>query len=292
MKRIILKQKPSLIASMARILQKRSAKKANFEFPYLNVIMENASIDRANLLLYRNLTGYEDDGKLPVLYPHAIASPIYMFMLSQKEFPLNLLGALHLKNRIISYRKISEKETFSIDVRMGKVRILSNGIEFDFSVILSQRDEILWKGVSTWFKRGNFGQSNEKLNTFDTLTPIGRGQLMCELEIPEDIGKRFAKVTGDYNPIHISPLMARLFGLKRNIIHAMWFCGFIGSKLFHLNKINPIQIDLAFRSPIFVGSKATVISEARDKNLRFDTYCQGNSKVCINGFIGEFTDER
>jgi acyl dehydratase len=115
---------------------------------------------------------------------------------------------------------------------------------------------------------------------------------MCELEIPEDIGKRFAKVTGDYNPIHISPLMARLFGLKRNIIHAMWFCGFIGSKLFHLNKINPIQIDLAFRSPIFVGSKATVISEARDKNLRFDTYCQGNSKVCINGFIGEFTDER
>ncbi|HON15945.1 MAG TPA: hypothetical protein PLA51_05650, partial [Spirochaetota bacterium] len=146
MKRIILKQKPSLIASMARILQKRSAKKANFEFPYLNVIMENASIDRANLLLYRNLTGYEDDGKLPVLYPHAIASPIYMFMLSQREFPLNLLGALHVKNRIISYRPISEKESFTIDVKLENSKILNNGVEFDFSVILSQRDEILWKG--------------------------------------------------------------------------------------------------------------------------------------------------
>jgi len=277
---------------MARILKKRSAKKANFEFPYLNVIMENASIDRANLLLYRNLTGYEDDGKLPVLYPHAIASPIYMFMLSQREFPLNLLGALHVKNRIISYRPISEKESFTIDVKLENSKILNNGVEFDFSVILSQRDEILWKGITTWFKRGNFGHSNEKLNTFDTLVPIERGKFFCELEIPEDIGKRFAKVTGDYNPIHISPFMARLFGLKKNIAHAMWFCGYVGRKLSHLKKNNPVQIDLAFKSPIFVGSKATVISESRGENLRFDAYCHGNLKVCINGYIGEFTGER
>lgn len=292
MNQIILKKKPSLIASFVRILQKRSAKKTEFDFPYLNVFMENVAVDRDNLMLYRHLTGYENDGVLPILYPHAIAAPIYMFMLSQREFPLNLLGALHVKNRIISYRPISEKESFNIDVKLENGKILNNGIEFDFSLSILQKDEILWRGITTWFKRGNFGQSNEKLNTFDTLTPIGRGQLMCELDIPEDIGKRFAKVTGDYNPIHISTFMAKFFGLKKSIAHAMWFCGYLASRLSHVKRAVPIQIDLAFKSPIFVGSKSIVMFEERDKSLRFDAYCHGNSKACINGFVGEFTDER
>ena len=37
-----------------------------------------------------------------------------------------------------------------------------------------------------------------------------------------DIGRRYAKVCGDYNPIHLSAASARLFGFPTAIAHGMW----------------------------------------------------------------------
>ena len=40
--------------------------------------------------------------------------------------------------------------------------------------------------------------------------------------IPDDAGRRYAKVSGDVNPIHLSGLTAKAFGFKRAIAHGMW----------------------------------------------------------------------
>ncbi|MEV5316138.1 MaoC/PaaZ C-terminal domain-containing protein [Streptomyces sp. NPDC052687] len=37
-----------------------------------------------------------------------------------------------------------------------------------------------------------------------------------------DLGRRYAAVSGDRNPIHLHPLTARLFGFPRPIAHGMW----------------------------------------------------------------------
>ena len=37
-----------------------------------------------------------------------------------------------------------------------------------------------------------------------------------------DLGRRYAAVSGDYNPIHLHPFTARPFGLSRPIMHGMW----------------------------------------------------------------------
>ena len=42
--------------------------------------------------------------------------------------------------------------------------------------------------------------------------------------VPADIGFQYAKVSGDWNPIHL-PYVARLFGMKAPIVHGMWSLG-------------------------------------------------------------------
>jgi len=45
----------------------------------------------------------------------------------------------------------------------------------------------------------------------------------------KDTGLRFAAVVADYNPIHLYPWSAKLFGFKRAIAHGM----FVAAKTFH-----------------------------------------------------------
>jgi acyl dehydratase len=40
--------------------------------------------------------------------------------------------------------------------------------------------------------------------------------------VPGDIGRRYAAVTGDRNPIHLYALTAKLLGFRRAIAHGMW----------------------------------------------------------------------
>jgi acyl dehydratase len=40
--------------------------------------------------------------------------------------------------------------------------------------------------------------------------------------VPGDIGRRYARVSGDANPIHLHPLTAKALGQPAAIAHGMW----------------------------------------------------------------------
>jgi acyl dehydratase len=40
--------------------------------------------------------------------------------------------------------------------------------------------------------------------------------------LPGDLGRRYAAVSGDVNPIHLHPWLARALGFRRAIAHGMW----------------------------------------------------------------------
>ena len=42
------------------------------------------------------------------------------------------------------------------------------------------------------------------------------------VRVPDDIGRRYAAVSGDRNPIHLAGFAAKAFGFKSAIAHGMW----------------------------------------------------------------------
>ncbi|MDQ9817487.1 MaoC/PaaZ C-terminal domain-containing protein, partial [Acinetobacter bereziniae] len=44
----------------------------------------------------------------------------------------------------------------------------------------------------------------------------------AEWNILENTGRRYAKVSGDFNLIHIHAITAKAFGFKQAIAHGMW----------------------------------------------------------------------
>ena len=86
---------------------------------------------------------------------------------------------------------------------------------------------------------------------------VGAEQL---LDIPESLGRRYMKISGDFNPIHIHALLAKPFGFKRAIIHGMWT---LSRALSHLS---PQYIDARFVRPVFLPSEISM-TENQDEIL-------------------------
>ena len=77
-------------------------------------------------------------------------------------------------------------------------------------------DEPVWPGRSTYLRRGG-GTARSRRGPSDP--PTGPASLV---RVPDDIGRRYAAVSGDRNPIHLHALAAKAFGFPSAIAHGMW----------------------------------------------------------------------
>ncbi len=78
---------------------------------------------------------------------------------------------------------------------------------------------LVWRGSSTYLARG-VATDGEAVRPERLDEPDTRDSQAWRL--PADLGRRYAAVSGDVNPIHLSPLAARAFGFPRTIVHGMW----------------------------------------------------------------------
>ena len=83
-----------------------------------------------------------------------------------------------------------------------------------------------------------------------------------------DLGRRYAAVSGDHNPIHLYPLTAKALGFRRQIAHGMWSLARCVAAV--ENRLpDAVTVDVAFRKPIFLPGSVAFGVEAYDDGLAF-----------------------
>ena len=82
------------------------------------------------------------------------------------------------------------------------------------------------------------------------------GVSMETLDIRENTGWRYARISGDFNPIHLTARTASMFGFKQAVAHGMWSLGrCLGSAAPQLPN-GRMQIDTQFKLPVYLPSQA------------------------------------
>jgi acyl dehydratase len=83
-----------------------------------------------------------------------------------------------------------------------------------------------------------------------------------------DVGRRYAAVSGDHNPIHLYPLTARALGFKRQIAHGMWSAARCVAAL--ENRLpDAVTVDVAFRRPLFLPATVAFGVKQTDTGTAF-----------------------
>jgi acyl dehydratase len=90
--------------------------------------------------------------------------------------------------------------------------------------------------------------------------------------------------SGDFNPIHLHPLSAKLFGFERHIIHGMWSAGRILS-LFEKRMPESFELTIAFKTPVFLPASVIFRNEKTETGFDFDLVNNTQEKPHLKGYI-------
>jgi acyl dehydratase len=198
-------------------LRRRSAT----ELPDTTLVLRGVSVNRSHLAAYDRVCGYRLTDQLPPTYPHILAFPLAMQLMSTVDFPVRMVGVVHVGNRIEVLRPVDAGEVLELTVRAADLRPHDRGRQFDLRATASVGDEVVWRGISTYLHKEKApGASRERgpaTREREPAPPAG-----AVWRVGREVGRRYADVSGDHNPIHTSRLGARAFGFARTIAHGMW----------------------------------------------------------------------
>ena len=235
--------------------------------PKATYYVDDLHIDQSNLDDYRKICGFTKNGKLPLTYFAVLSQALQMNMMVKEPFPFAMLGLVHVENSVTQYRPIGERETVTMSVTFDNLRDHSQGQQFDFVTVVKSQEDVIWEGTSTYLSRSKKPDGNASDRSKPR--PIAVKPMVDEkgahkiFEVPEDIGRRYAFISGDFNLIHLHPLSARAFGFPKAIAHGMW------SKAKCLAMMGDLPdsctAEVSFKLPIYLPSEVELIAEPIDK---------------------------
>ena len=264
-------------------------KSENAVLPESTYTVDALEIDQDNLADYRKICGFENNSYVPPTYFAVLSQALQMNMMVKEPFPFAMLGLIHVQNSVTQYRYIKDTAIFKMAVSFANLRDHERGKQFDFVTKVFENDVLVWEGTSTYLSRQKRKKSTTKSSTTETeAKPHLDDNDMHEFwEIPEDIGRRYAFVSGDFNLIHLHPLSAKAFGFPKAIAHGMWTKAKCLGALGDLPE--KFTCHVTFKMPIFLPSEVEFIAkfDNRDEQVDFGVYDASSPKANLIGQLIE-----
>lgn len=249
--------------------------------PSRAVEVRGVTADLAKVTEFAHLLGVPARDVLPSGYIHALAFPVAMSVMVQEDFPLPLLGMIHLRNHVDHFTPIMFTEVLTIRAWARDLAGHRSGTQVQLVVEVRNDDgtALLWRGVSTYLAKGVYVPGLDKpaaamgeRAAFSPPAPTAQWQLGV------DTGRAYAAVSGDFNPIHLSVLTAKALGQRRSIAHGMYAAARVVSSIGSPTP-DSFSWDISFESPVFLP--ATVSLHIAD-SLADDGAWRGSEFVAWN----------
>jgi acyl dehydratase len=222
------------------------------EIPEIELELPGVVADPGAVAAYARVCGFTLRDTLPPTYPHVQAFPLHMALMSDGRFPFGAVGLVHVANLIRQHRPIASAEELTLRARPTALQPHPKGKTFTIVTEARTADgELAWESTSTFLRRGkgDEGASAGKEIALDPETPAS-----ATWKLGGDLGRRYATVSGDRNPIHMHSLTAKPLGFPSAIAHGMWTKARCLAAL-ETRLPDAFEVEVRFRRPIFLPAK-------------------------------------
>ena len=220
-------------------------------------------VRREHVHAYAAVCGFPDKDTVPLTYPHVLGFPLHLKVMTDPAFPFPAIGGVHLTNTITTPppdRRRRDPRGHGAPreppaARQGPHRRLRHRRD-------QRRRARLGGPVDVPAPREGEPRRPEQ-PVFDEVEPSG-----ITWRLPGDLGRRYAAVSGDRNPIHLYPWTAKALGFKRQIAHGMWTKARCVAAL--ENRLpDAVTVEVAFKKPVFLPGTVAFASRPTDTGFAF-----------------------
>lgn len=253
---VVRTEQDSLMILIKKLLTRK--KKPLEKFNPLGVLFINKTPDTEAINQFKAMFNC---AQIPVSYMFIVAFRYIAQLLVSSEIPSRLLGMIHLSSDFSIVNQHNWAQPCDIEVCIVSFTKTEKGITYLINTKFFQGGQLTLINENRFFERdvlysGNLRKSGQGVAQVD---------IMAKKRFTPKMARRYAKVSKDYNPIHLNPWLAKLLGMKSAIMHGMyglhWLLTQEGLVDFSVNQ----SINVQFNRPCYLPSNV-LLTKYRDND--------------------------
>ena len=226
------------------------------------MVLKNYLPDKDLINNYRIVCGFSKNRSniIPISYLQTAFIGLLGKFITSSFFPINPLGLIHIFQSFEQKRPVTFDEILDLACTLDHIKKTEKGIETGFILEVMSQGKLVWKGSSVFFTR-NRARKKKTAKKIDEIFLEKKETILA----PSNTGRKYASVSGDYNPHHLYSVFARLFGFKKAIAHGMWSLARVIASLDKKFGIHDsATIEASFKLPIFMPAKMSLGYECQN----------------------------
>lgn len=233
--------------------------------------------EQTKIALFNQVVGWQSPHFLAPTWLQVAAMPMYLNLLSGQQFPFSPLGLVHVENSVTVHKPLPVNQVYQLQCRLDNYRQHPKGVLFDIVLEAQSDNELIYQGrASNLVVQSAQSAKTPKQKVTENDGASALPVTKTQWQLLSSVGREYAAASGDYNPIHLYPMTAKLFGFRRHIAHGMYLKAKALSTLLKDNNNEPMVAAMTFRKPVFLPAVIALCSETSANRTAF-RLISGNS---------------
>jgi hypothetical protein len=212
------------------------------------------SLPLDDIARYRTAFGFAGE-RIPLTWWYLLAQRAHLATMLDPGFPFRIVGLVHMENTLEAHDEPAPGQALLVRTVLRLLPPSSSGaLRCVLETAGSAAGSPIFACSSTYLIRRGAGGGAKPADTRPDLS----GALLAQWTPDAAEGRRYARLSGDWNPIHLTGWSARLMGMRRPIIHGMHTLAASCAALENAVGRHAVQIACRFRAPVPLGFTATL----------------------------------
>lgn len=217
---------------------------------------------------------------IPLTMMYCLAQRVHLAQMLDEQFPWPAPGLVHVSNSLQQHAPIRINQGFTmhatIQLPARGPAVSARRLRPLFEVEFWQADQLVASCTSEYQVRPkNSPPRSAKVREQKQATPPGeQWQRLSSWSLDGATGRQYARLSGDFNPIHLHPLLSRWFGFDQPIIHGMYMVARAQAEIERHSGRAMQRLDVEFKRPVALPATICLWQQAELDGV------QGGYQIC------------